>query len=159
MVAVDWHDFRNDEYASDFVIPQGMRYSLGLFHAQTSPDTGVAFALHRSGEDRPFSGTEQRMAGVLQHHLFNLYRLYARLESASPAAPEPLEIAERFRSLTRRESEVAALLCRRSSTGAISSKLLISRLTVYKHIENIFSKLGINSRAELLDRLEIQDSH
>ncbi len=30
--------------------------------------------------------------------------------------------------------------------------MLISRLTVYKHIEHIFDKLGINSREELLNR-------
>lgn len=157
MVAVDWHDYENDEYAVDFVLPQGMRYSLGLFHAPTGPDSGVVFALHRSAESRPFSETEQRMAGALRCHLFNLYRLFARLERVLPAVPDPLEVADRFKCLTHRETEVAALVCRRADTGAIASKLLISRLTVYKHIENIFGKLGINSRAELLERLGVRD--
>ena len=40
--------------------------------------------------------------------------------------------------LSPREAEVAALLSGGSSTAEIASRLQISRLTVYKHIENIF---------------------
>jgi len=55
----------------------------------------------------------------------------------------------RIRAESPREAEVAALLCRGYSTAEIASRLQISRLTVYKHIENIFAKFHVTSRSGL----------
>lgn len=67
--------------------------------------------------------------------------------------PDAAAIASDYKCLTRREAEIAALLSRRFSTGMIASKLLISKLTVYRHIANIFGKLKVFSRDELLEKL------
>ena len=44
---------------------------------------------------------------------------------------------------------MAALLCGGYSTAEIASRLQISRLTVYKQIENIFAKFHVTSRSGL----------
>lgn len=51
--------------------------------------------------------------------------------------------------LTRRESEVAALIATGSTNKEIAESLGISERTVHRHCESIFSKLGIRSRFQL----------
>lgn len=59
-------------------------------------------------------------------------------------APSPDE-------LTHRQREVAGLLC---STGLsykeVAAKLDISEGTMRKHTENVYRRLGVHSRAELM---------
>jgi DNA-binding CsgD family transcriptional regulator len=71
------------------------------------------------------------------------------LSEETPAQPK----APRLDSLTRRESEVAALIAEGRSTREIADSLVLSKRTVDGHIENIFSKLHFNSRAQLVSWL------
>jgi DNA-binding NarL/FixJ family response regulator len=48
--------------------------------------------------------------------------------------------------LTDREIEVLVLVARGSTNRAIAAELLISEHTVARHVHNIFTKLGVNSR-------------
>jgi DNA-binding NarL/FixJ family response regulator len=50
--------------------------------------------------------------------------------------------------LTAREVEVLALLVRGSSNKQIAARLQISAKTAGKHIEHIYMKIGVSSRAE-----------
>jgi non-specific serine/threonine protein kinase len=52
--------------------------------------------------------------------------------------------------LTGREREVAALIARGLSNREIADKLVLSPRTVEKHTENILSKLGLTSRAQIV---------
>lgn len=62
------------------------------------------------------------------------------------------EVYETFRELglTNRESELATLICKGLTNAEIAAELFISETTVKKHISNIFEKLGINRREQLL---------
>ncbi len=51
--------------------------------------------------------------------------------------------------LTTREHQIAALAARGRSNKAIADELVISPLTVARHVANIFAKLGVSSRAQL----------
>ncbi|MGJ1265372.1 response regulator transcription factor [Sphingobacterium spiritivorum] len=55
--------------------------------------------------------------------------------------------------LSPRETEIAILLCHRLTRREIADKLFISDRTVEKHTEHIFLKVGVNSRQELLAKL------
>lgn len=61
------------------------------------------------------------------------------------------QIAERYR-LTAREQEVLELLVRGKSGPQISETLVLSKATVKTHTYNIYRKLEVHTRAELLAR-------
>ncbi len=55
--------------------------------------------------------------------------------------------------LTRRERDVLNLLVQGLSNADISSKIYISEGTVKAHVHNIYTKLGVRSRLQLLSKL------
>lgn len=59
--------------------------------------------------------------------------------------------------LTRRETEIALLICRGCSNRDIAQELVISETTVKKHVSNIFDKTGIRKREELEAAIRKQD--
>jgi DNA-binding CsgD family transcriptional regulator len=56
--------------------------------------------------------------------------------------------------LSKRESEVLSLLARGHGTEHIQNKLFISAHTAKTHTYNIYKKLRINSREELIRMVE-----
>lgn len=52
--------------------------------------------------------------------------------------------------LSQREMEIVRLVLKNTSTKDISTLMSISELTVKTHLKNIFNKLNINSRSELV---------
>jgi DNA-binding NarL/FixJ family response regulator len=78
------------------------------------------------------------------------------IEEARTAAVR-LVNAHRENLLTRREGEVAALVAEGMPTGEIGRSLGISTHTVKNHLFNIYEKLGISNRIELV--LYVQNRH
>jgi len=64
-----------------------------------------------------------------------------------------MEFAE-FYQLTPRQGEMLVLLAKGYSTAFIREELVISDHTVKAHIYNIYRKLDIHSRQELIELLE-----
>jgi DNA-binding NarL/FixJ family response regulator len=59
-------------------------------------------------------------------------------------------VSEGPAALTERESEIMNLLAQGRSNGAIATELFISEKTVKNHINRIYAKLGVTSRAEAI---------
>jgi DNA-binding CsgD family transcriptional regulator len=57
--------------------------------------------------------------------------------------------------LTNREREIATLIYRGSSYKQIAESLFISERTVTKHVQNIFDKVKVSNKLELLNKLGI----
>ncbi len=79
-------------------------------------------------------------------------RLRAKPDLAALAALQPAATAKRSRGLTQRgltqrELEVLRLLAAGKTNRAIAEVLGLSGKTVDRHVENIFAKLGVSSRA------------
>ena len=56
--------------------------------------------------------------------------------------------------LTRREWEVAELLCEGAGTADIAERLFLSRVTVRRHVSAILGKLGVSSREDAVRVIE-----
>lgn len=54
------------------------------------------------------------------------------------------------KKLSRREKEILALLVKGMTTEAVANELVISYYTVRTHIRNIYAKLNVDSRSDLL---------
>ena len=63
-----------------------------------------------------------------------------------------LNVTEKLKAygLTKRELEIAGLIAEGKSNGEIAEQLYISETTVKKHVSNIFEKMGIGRREEIL---------
>jgi RNA polymerase sigma factor (sigma-70 family) len=60
------------------------------------------------------------------------------------------DITAKLESLSEREIEVLQMLTEGATNRAIAQSLGVTTRTVAKHLENIYKKLGVNSRAEAI---------
>lgn len=94
----------------------------------------------------------------LHKHLSFLLKGHAYLAEFSelPAQEQTgwIERAARFGNLSERESQVAFLLLQGKTYKTIAGELTISENTVKYHVKSIYSKFGIQSRAELINIIQ-----
>ena len=109
-------------------------YELELWLA--TPD-GVAGGFGFDSFERDFSERDKLVLDTLQPHLVQLWRNAAarRRESKSLAV------------LTRREREILLWVGRGKSNREIAAVLYLAPGTIRKHLDNMYDKLGVNSRA------------
>lgn len=55
--------------------------------------------------------------------------------------------------LTKREREIAALVALGLKNSKIASRLFVSEITVKKHLQHIFDKIGVRTRTEMVNKL------
>lgn len=144
----DWTNAQPSEYITDYLKPQGLKYSFGfgLFDAYDTLKCGIS--LDRTGSVK-FTGTEIEIMYYIRTHIDNLHRnLFATVPidkiNAGTGGGVPL---------SQREFEIAGLIKNGMSTETISKKLFLSKKTVYRHVANIFAKMNISSRRELVMKL------
>lgn len=71
-----------------------------------------------------------------------------------PARPEEMAwLSVASYGLSPREEEVVRLVARGRSTRQISAQIFVSEHTVQRHLQNVFEKVGVRSRGELVKRL------
>ena len=72
---------------------------------------------------------------------------------SSAAGIDRADNLERFKQLTSREKEIVEKIKEGASHKEISELLNISQKTVAKHIQNIYDKLNVSSKTELLHKI------
>jgi len=100
----------------------------------------------RAAFDRFESLGARPAADITRRRLRKLGALGLRRGPYIGARSDPL-------GFTRRESEVAELLCQGLSNAAIASRLHRSKRTVEHHVANVLAKLGVASRAQAVLKL------
>jgi DNA-binding NarL/FixJ family response regulator len=83
----------------------------------------------------------------LREHRRRLKQQHVLEISAERQITNQSDLSKQF-GLTRREAEVAELLCQGRSNQAIARELKISEHTARHHTQRILSKLEVHSRAE-----------
>jgi non-specific serine/threonine protein kinase len=117
--------------------------SLDDFHDET-----VAQVRTRLG-DRAFEAAARRGSELTTAEAVAL----ALERAPAPAQRTPADQS----GLTRREREVAALIAEGLSNREIAARLVVAQRTAEGHVENILSKLGFTSRAQVAGWLAAQN--
>ena len=89
----------------------------------------------------------RRLSFCLKNHAY----LSAFSELSAQEQTNQIDRAARFGNLSERESQVASLLLQGKTYRNIAGELTISENTVKYYVKSIYSKFGIQSRAELIN--------
>jgi predicted ATPase/DNA-binding CsgD family transcriptional regulator len=112
-------------------------------------DTLLAPARHRIGPRSASLVAEGRRLSTHEAVRYALASLDAVAARPTAATPDHAQRAAPASVLTARELEIAHLIARGLSNRAIAEELVISPATAARHVANILSKLGLNSRAQV----------
>ncbi len=97
---------------------------------------------------------------LLHKQLSSLLKQHSFLTALSGLAPDRqddgLMNLRQTNMLTDREVQIAGLLLKGNTYKMISEELFLSQNTVKTHIKNLYSKLGIGSRTELMKLIRLQ---
>ncbi|MCF8146426.1 MAG: helix-turn-helix transcriptional regulator [Deltaproteobacteria bacterium] len=74
------------------------------------------------------------------------------IEERSPANIDPQYLMDTFH-LSRREIDVVNLLFLGLKNAQIAGKLYVSEVTIKKHLQSIYEKIGVNNRTTLINRI------
>jgi DNA-binding CsgD family transcriptional regulator/GAF domain-containing protein len=74
------------------------------------------------------------------------------IEEQRPANIDPQHLMDSFH-LSRREIDVVALLFLGLKNAQIAGELFVSEVTIKKHLQNIYEKVGVSNRTTLINRI------
>ncbi len=145
------------EFFNDFLKRNGLYYAGGISIIHKHTLCG-ALTLFRSKSCNDFSSKELDILTHLQRHLGN--RLYQLLypEAVTLQTPCMYNTDGIDQVFTSREQQIADLIYRGLETEQIATVLRISPRTVKKHLDNMFKKIHIHSRVQLVKILTDQQS-
>jgi DNA-binding CsgD family transcriptional regulator len=123
--------FRQTAFYSVFMRPYGVEHALTLWLPAPSGQARC-FAFVR-GPGKDFGNRDVAMLRLLRPYL-------ARLRARWERAPRPAQ-------LTERERDVLELVAQGLTNRDVARQLFISPLTVRKHLEHVYEKLGVRTRA------------
>ncbi|WP_396332539.1 response regulator transcription factor [Burkholderia anthina] len=118
-----------------------------VFRSEGQPRAGMSVCLPDACDDHVTASILAAARGLHPYIGFNL-----AASSAIEAGGIRADTAARY-GLSKREVQVAELVCRGFSNGDVASSLHVSVATVKSHLLHIFDKAGVTSRSALVSRL------
>lgn len=143
----DWtsDDDRKSIFYQEYVRGLQLKYCLGIGLSDKDNCLRCIITLDRTG-DTPYSEKDL----LFVRHLRPLLEdLFANLLAPAPESYSRVQVLSRQYQLTERETEIVSLICNGLAPAAIAGRLCLSVSTVYRHIANVYGKLGISNRQEL----------
>lgn len=140
-------------FYQDYLLPSGLINVSGLSIVEQGVCIG-AITLYRTGKKGDFTDKDIYILKQLMPHLrIKLALEYEAVKFNIEKSNSSFYRLIREYNLSRREIEITELLCNGKSNFEISNELLISVNTVKKHISNIFCKMEVDSRSQLINYL------
>lgn len=137
------------DFYKHYLLPQRIPYVCGIIIIKNANLIGI-MNLFRSEEWGDFTEKECYILEIFKPHITNL--IVKSIDKKDSTLFNKAVIDEHLNSLpiTAREKEITKLILKGNSNGDIAKKLNVSLSTVKKHIYNIFLKLDINSKLDLI---------
>jgi len=149
---VAWRRYRESPIYRDYFAPNGIGYMLDLA-LPASPGWQRTLLFCRATNEGDFSERDRDVLEMLRPHLrarearaaLRRHLLDEVLGDENSLAPDA--------SLTLREREIVFLAAQGKTNARIAAELWITPGTVKKHLENVYEKLGVSSRAAAASRV------
>jgi DNA-binding CsgD family transcriptional regulator len=146
-------EFADSGFVRDFIRKlMKIDMSAGIPVLDPEGQGGISFIVTRTGA-KGLRPREVAILLALRPHLVNFVNSFRRLERLTADHFLAAEMAAECDLLSKREAEIASLLCRRMRPEEIASMLVISPRTAETHIGHIYTKLNVRNRRELLGKL------
>ena len=142
----DWKQSVHTDFYRDFVQPRHLNYTLGINFADFFDQVRVVIAMDWVG-NRCYREEDLNYLNLAHPLLNQMYRPYFYQGIRQNAMRWA---ADGISRLTERETQITNLLCQGVSPANISKDLCISQSTTYRHIANIYEKMKVSSRQELM---------
>jgi DNA-binding CsgD family transcriptional regulator len=151
---ISYDSYMSTEYYCDFLRPYGIHYKLVVYLKAREGLQGKV-VLTRPRGSPIFSPCESTLASELSSYMAYALEHNALVNKIRSQRPEDLreeKLMEVFR-LSRREIEVVECLFKGMRNADIARTLFVSEITVKKHLQNIYAKIGVKSRTALISRV------
>lgn len=133
---IPYRELLNTALYREYLLPNSERYSM---YVPLSTAPGRTRVLVFCRWDRDFTEADRDLLILLQPHLNGAYQQHQqRRTEQSP--------------LTQRQWQVLHCLADGHSTDQVAAAMCVSPSTVRKHLENIYQRLGVTSRAAAIGR-------
>lgn len=106
--------------------------------------------LYHTVKEGTFSEEDTLCMELLSPHLGKMFYLKSDFGRGKKESSGNLESLREQYSLTKRETEILSMIFQNMPDDVIAEKIHISPHTLKKHVQNIYHKLGISARWELL---------
>jgi DNA-binding CsgD family transcriptional regulator len=139
--------YRESPFYREYFQPVGLDHVLDL-GLSTDRQRYRSIVLIRGRDDADFSERDRAVLELLRPHL-RAREARADLErrARNPDRTTESDAGEKKSSLTAREREILRLVREGKTNTEIAGELWVSPSTVKKHLENVYHKLGVASRA------------
>lgn len=148
-----WGRFQRTTMYNEYYRHVGVRHQI-FFSFDGGRGTRRTIALNRKSSG--FSDRDRSILDIMSPHFCQAYATASLLQQTRQTGVLPLEASDRSPSrltnLTRRENEILGWIARGKSNPEIATILGLSVRTVYKHVEHLFAKMGVETRAQAMVR-------
>lgn len=149
---VNWKsEYSNSEYDTDFNRPLNVGHSMGAGFVKIGTGRTHILVVNRGRSERPFSERDMKNLKTLVATLSVLYCRLDKEEDEFAANLRRLESLSGYCPLSRRETVVCRMFSNRMTARNIGELLKISPRTVERHVLNIYNKLNVSNRRELIE--------
>ena len=145
---INWNDVPDSVFKREYIDAVHLKHTWAFTFYDMDGSARVTICFDRRHE-QPFTEKEQTEIRLALPILNNMHRnfYYKDVENVDTAA-----LWAEY-SLTKREKEIADMLCQGTKASRIADLLYISQATAHKHIAHIYRKVGVTSHQELISRM------